>query len=263
MRRYESTINRTKVMKVGAYKVIDMWLTKNPYSRPGKKLKSKKAIVIHWVANPNTSAKANRDFFESRKGGTKSYGSAHEIIDLDGDVIRCIPEDEMAYHVGSNTYTKEALTRLSSYPNDCTYGIECTHVDWEGRMTTETYETLIQRCADLCKAWGLNPMKDLWLHKEVVGWKDCHRWFVNNPDEWVKFKQLVASRMIGKKEAEEMIEMALAQWQKEMGEKAVDELASKGLVSNPKDWKAKLAEPTPNWLLFEMLRRLNDRIERM
>jgi uncharacterized protein YeaO (DUF488 family) len=62
-------------------------------------------------------------------------------------------------------------------------------------MTSNTYNSLVQRCADLCKKWNLNPLIDIWTHQEIVGWKDCHRWFVNNPNEWTKFKQKVKDNL--------------------------------------------------------------------
>ncbi|WP_165861153.1 N-acetylmuramoyl-L-alanine amidase family protein [Paenibacillus paeoniae] len=190
------------------YQIVERLLTPNKFSRPKLPIRTMKGIVIHWVANPMTSAKNNRDFFESRKGGLKSYGSAHEIIDLDGSVYVCIPKNEIAYHVGSNLpyttgvtqiYTSLTWDKLNTnssrhtkpYPNNCTYGIETTHLDRDGRMTDATYDTLVERCADLCKEFKLNPMTDIYLHQEVVGWKDCHRWFVNHPLEWIKFKQKV------------------------------------------------------------------------
>ena len=77
-------------------------LTINDYSRPGRKLKSVLGVVLHWTANPGVSAESNRDFFESRKEGNLGAGSAHYVIGLFGEVIRCIPEDEMAYHCGSS-----------------------------------------------------------------------------------------------------------------------------------------------------------------
>ncbi|AYK07637.1 N-acetylmuramoyl-L-alanine amidase [Brevibacillus laterosporus] len=70
----------------------------------------------------------------------------------------------------------------STYPNNCTIGIECNHIDMSGKMTFETYQSLLEFCVPLLKRYNLTE-NDLRLHKEVVGWKDCHRWFVNNPDE--------------------------------------------------------------------------------
>lgn len=178
------------------YKIIQALLTPNKFSRPQKPLSQIKAIVVHWVANPNSTAMNNRDYFESKKNlpsTSEEYGSAHEIIDLNGDVVICLPSNELAYHVGSATYTQEAIKKFGTAPNYCTYGIECTHVDWNGVMTNETYNTLVERCVDLCKKFNLNPLTDIWLHKEVVGWKDCHRFFVNNPDKWTAFKNKVKS----------------------------------------------------------------------
>jgi len=109
-------------------------LSPNEYSRPQRPLEEVKAIVLHWVANPGTSAQANRDFFELRKDGNHGYGSAHYIVD-DHEIVEAIPIGEMAYHVGAHSYTEFARTCLSTYPNDCTIGIELCHPDNTGKFT--------------------------------------------------------------------------------------------------------------------------------
>ena len=43
------------------------FLTVNPYSRPGTKREHVRDIVIHYVANPGTSAIQNRNYFEGLK----------------------------------------------------------------------------------------------------------------------------------------------------------------------------------------------------
>lgn len=180
-----------------AYKITQDLLTPNPYSRPMDKLKSVRAVVLHWTANPMSSAKGNRNFFENRKSGKSGYGSAHYIVDLDGLVIQCLPDNEVGYHVGSHVYTAHALNRLSSYPNNCTIGIEMTHKDWEGRFTADTYNSTLELAVRLLKKYGLDE-NDLWLHHTVVGWKDCARWFVNNNSEWIKFKTKAGEMLRGK-----------------------------------------------------------------
>lgn len=180
------------------YKIIKKLITPNKYSRPQRRLASVKGIVIHWVANPNSSAMGNRNYFDSRKNGSKGYGSAHYIVGLNEtqNIVQAIPESEMAYHVGSRTYTTRALERLGSYPNNSTIGIEATHIDWSGNMTDYTYNALLELSVDLLKKYGLDE-NDLWLHKTVVGWKDCHRFFVRNNDEWIKFKRLAGEMLRG------------------------------------------------------------------
>lgn len=179
-----------------SYKIIDKWVTPNPYSRPKTKMSKVKGIVVHWVAVPYGSASGVFNFFEGRKNGKNNYGSAHETIDLDGSIWRMIPENEIAYHVGAVKYKERALKELSTYPNNCTYGIECTHIDAKGKMSDTVYNTLVERVADLCKRWSLDPLKNLYLHYDITG-KDCHKWFVDNPKEWELFKNKVKIRMNG------------------------------------------------------------------
>lgn len=177
-------------------KITKDYISPNNYSRPQDKIKKIKGIVIHWVANPNTSARANRNFFESRKSGKKGYGSAHFIVGQEGEIIQAIPLTEIAYHVGSKTYTAEAKRRLGSYPNEYTIGIECCHVDWEGHMKDATYNSVVDLTAYLLKEYGLST-SDIWTHQETVGWKDCHRLFYKNPSLYQKFKDDVARAMFG------------------------------------------------------------------
>ena len=169
------------------------YITSNKYSRPGIRLKKIKGIVIHWTANPNTSAKANRDFFETRKLGKKGYGSAQYIIGLDGEIIHCIPDDEMAYHVGAKKYKTKAKLELSTYPNNCTLGIECTIINKNGLMTTKTYNTLIELVCYLLIDLHLNE-DNLYLHYDITG-KKCHKWFVDKPEQWQKFKSQIKEKL--------------------------------------------------------------------
>lgn len=185
--------------------VIEAYLTPNDFSRTQRKLACVKGIVCHWVANPMSSAMGNRKFFEDRKLGQTGYGAAHDIIDLNGDLVKCLPYDEEAYQVGSSqpykagtgqVYTPRAWDKLNTnsdrsimpYPNNCTIGVECTHLDWNGLMTPETYETLMFWCADRLMEHNLT-IDDLYLHQEIVGWKNCHKWFLDNPNEWIIFKE--------------------------------------------------------------------------
>lgn len=171
-------------------------LTPNKYSRPQTALKGVKAVVIHWVANPGSSAEGNRNFFNNRKSGTSGFGSAHYIVE-GTKVIQCLPNSELAYHVGSNVYTASALRNLSSYPNNCTIGIEMTHPDWTGKPDATTYKTTVELAASLLKTYGLKS-ENLWTHHQVVGWKDCHRYYTNNPSAWVQFVSDVNKALTGK-----------------------------------------------------------------
>lgn len=180
------------------------YLTINKYSRPNRPLKEVKAIVIHWVENPNISAEGVRHFFENRKKGNSGYGSAHFIIDPK-EIIQCMDDTEVAYHCGTSkpissesnqVYTDFARKKFGEYctnyksnsPNNVTIGIELCHYDWEGRFDPKTIKQAIKLITSLCIDFGLNPLEDIVTHNQIVGWKDCPRWFTNNPESFEKFK---------------------------------------------------------------------------
>jgi N-acetylmuramoyl-L-alanine amidase len=169
--------------------IEQQFLTKNKYSRPCTLLKSVKGIVIHWIGNPGTSAQANRNYFESLKEQMPPkdarFASAHYIIGLHGEVIQCVPDKEVCYHVGAERYTNEALRRLSSYPNNCTIGIELCHPDASGRFTEETLRSCSELVFSLLFAYSLTKA-DVWRHYDITE-KLCPKYFVENKDKWESF----------------------------------------------------------------------------
>ena len=184
--------------------IIDRLLTVNPYSRPGKGLALTLGVVIHWTAAPRQSAEMVREFFESRKDGKQGYGSAHYIIGQTGDVLRCIPENEVAYHCGSSQadpasgkiYTAAARAVFGKYasnpvalsPNMVTIGIELCPTDSAGNFSSATLHEAVELCKAICHRYGLKK-EQLLTHNGVVGWKDCPRLWVNRPILFEDFKR--------------------------------------------------------------------------
>lgn len=160
--------------------ITEMFLTVNEYSRPGKKLRKVKGIVVHYVANPNTTAENNRNYFENLKDTHERSASSHYIVGLEGEIIQCIPLDEIAY--------------ASNSRNNDTIAIECCHPDATGKFNSATYEALVNLTAALCNTYNLNPTTDVIRHYDVTG-KLCPLYFVENEDEWQYFLMQVNSKM--------------------------------------------------------------------
>lgn len=156
-------------------------LTINEYSRSGEKQNKIEKIVVHWVGNANSTAIANRNYFENLKDTHKTYASSHYVIGLDGEIIKCIPEDEVAFHSGSYSMNRKSI------------GIETCHPDWEGRFNKSTYNSLVQLCADICRRYNLG-IEAIIRHYDVTG-KECPRYYVRNEQEWIKFKNDVANKL--------------------------------------------------------------------
>lgn len=158
-------------------------LTINPYSRSGEKQKSIQYIVIHWVGNANTSAIANRNYFNNLAKTHSTSASSHYIIGLNGEIIRCIPDDEVAFHSGSYSMNRKSI------------GIEDCHPDWNGKFTDDTYNALVELCADLCKKYEIS-INNVIRHYDVTG-KSCPKYYVEHQDEWSKLKQDIYNKING------------------------------------------------------------------
>jgi N-acetylmuramoyl-L-alanine amidase len=246
------------------YEITEKLLDKNIYSRPGSKMKGKRGVCIHWVANPLSTATGNRNYFNNLKNQgpevhKKRYASSHEIIGLDGEVVVCVPKDEVAFHAGAKSYRAKVHELLSGSPNRYLYGIEVCHPDWYGKFSPVTYKTVIQRVAHLLIEFGLAPSKDtLWRHYDVTG-KDCPRYYVKNPKAWDQLINDITYEYNQKMEVEQVSE--LIDWQKEMGEKSIEYLEKEGLLNNPEKWSQTLGENVPQWLFWSLLERMDRRLK--
>ncbi len=151
-----------KVIEEAPDFTVDL-LTPNQYSRPQMALKEVKGIVVHYTANPGTTAEQNRSYFESLKETQKTKASSHFVVGIDGKIIQCIPSSEICY--------------ASNERNEDTLAIECCHQDETGQFTQETYDSLVELTAWLCGKFNL-PVESVIRHYDVTG-----------KDAWVKFKE--------------------------------------------------------------------------
>ena len=162
----------------------------NENSRPGTPLEGVNNIVIHYVANPGSSAMANRNYFNSladpAANPTGLGASAHFIVGLKGEVIQCIPVNEVAY---------------ANYPrNFDTVSIEVCHPDESGQFSEVTYESLVRLTADLLEYFEMDE-KAVIRHFDVSG-KACPKYYVEHEEAWEEFLEAVglALREKGAKE---------------------------------------------------------------
>jgi len=162
--------------------VSQMFLTPNEYSRPQKPLEKVNGIVVHYVANPCSTARENRNYFEKLKdqtGDDTTSVSSHFVIGLEGEVVQCIPLTEVAY--------------ASNHRNSDTISIECCHPDETGKFYQSTYDSLVDLCAYLSKELKLKP-EDVIRHYDVTG-KICPKYFVDHEDAWETFHKDVEVAM--------------------------------------------------------------------
>lgn len=145
----------------------------NEYSRPGTALPQVNGIVVHYTANPGTTAEQNRSYFQNLKDTGETYASSHFVIGLDGEIVQCIPCNEIAY--------------ASNERNEDTIAIECCIPDETGKFNDATYQSLVELVTWLMGRYDLTT-EDVIRHYDVTG-KACPKYYVENEDAWLQFKE--------------------------------------------------------------------------
>lgn len=173
IKKDQVVINRKKIDLVEEPEITEKFLTPNKYSRPQLELGKIKGIVVHYTANPGSTAEGNRNYFESLKDKKATYASSHFVIGLDGEIIQCVPLTEIAY--------------CSNHRNEDTISIECCHPDKSGKFEDATYESLVELVAWLCGEYNLDKNRII-RHYDVTG-KICPKYFVDHEDKWEEFKK--------------------------------------------------------------------------
>ena len=171
-----ATVDETKRVTQQPDFMVEL-LTPNEYSRPQIALEQVNGIVIHYTANPGTTAQQNRNYFESLAETEETYASSHFVIGIEGEIIQCIPCNEIAY--------------ASNERNGDTIAIECCIPDDTGKFTDATYASLTALVAWLMGRYDLTT-DDVIRHYDVTG-KDCPKYFVENSGAWDTFKEDLAA----------------------------------------------------------------------
>lgn len=147
-------------------------LTINEYSRPAMALEQVNGIVIHYTANPGTTAIQNRSYFENLAETHETKASSHFVIGLEGEIVQCIPCNEISY--------------ASNDRNFDTISIECCIEDETGKFNGNTYNSLIKLTTWLMGRYDLSS-EDVIRHYDVTG-KNCPKYYVEHEEAWDTFK---------------------------------------------------------------------------
>lgn len=164
-----------------------------PYLRNAQEyaIRQLRGIVVHGtdqIRLAEGSAQAVRQYFNS----SAMFVSAHYVADAQ-QIIQCIPDNEVAYHVGANQYRPDGeRVRGSSTlsPNYFLIGIEmCTQdaADWD-----KIYQNTVDLAARLLRKYRFT-ITDLYRHYDITG-KGCPQALLPASD-WTKFRTDVVKAM--------------------------------------------------------------------
>lgn len=154
--------------------IAEKYIEKSDYTRSGDTLKKVEGVVIHYVGVSEQTAAQRHTYYNTMKDNEeKQIGSTHYIVGFGGEIIQCIPLDEIAY--------------ASKHRNVDTIAIEYVHNDFDGEPEEDTYDAMVKLTAFLVEQYNLK-MENVMLHYEATTYP-CPPYYVDNPSKWDQFKK--------------------------------------------------------------------------
>ncbi len=160
--------------------ITERFLTVSEYSRPGAKLEKVNGIIVHAAPDTASTASDNWTYYEGLQSkAAESMGtdlvtavpvkeSVHFIIDLSGEIIQCIPLEEISLSAKERNYD--------------TISIEYCYKEADGKLSDETSESLIGLLSWLCDEYKLDRSQVL-RHSDVTN-KACPEFYTTEGAEW-------------------------------------------------------------------------------
>ena len=152
-------------------------------------------IVMHYTANNGDTAKNNCDYYR-RAGGLQA--SAHYFVDEHG-VMQSVRECDTAWHCGARAYWHPECRNANSI------GIEmCSRKRADGSyyIKPETVANAAALAKDIMQRYGIDTGHVL-RHYDVTG-KRCPMPWVDDPAQWVAFKDMLTLERTNEEEEEDM-----------------------------------------------------------
>lgn len=176
--------------------IDDRLIQVDPHTRPGQMLPIVGGVVVHYTQWPGATADRIRDYFDALPATEPGrYASAHYAVGLEGEIVRMIPEDEVAWHAGPSDQTKQWVhAKLGGKPNWRTIGIEMCHPDDTGAFLRATWRSAVMLTADILIRHGIPRSDRILRHHDCTG-KHCPAWMVDHPADWAEFVQDVRARL--------------------------------------------------------------------
>ena len=118
----------------------------------------------------------NRSYFENLGITGETSASAHFIIGYEGEIVQCLPLEEIGYAVKGRNYDSVS--------------IECCYLEEDGKFTDATYQSLLQLVSWLMGKYDLS-IDDVLRHYDEGG-KNCPKYYVEHEEAWTQLKQDIA-----------------------------------------------------------------------
>ena len=160
--------------------ITDSLIPKNKYNRPGTK-STPKRICVHYTGDCGATAAQLSKYWQNVAAGvfrdkSWSWTSAQYIVGLDGEVVRCIPDNEIAYAAANQ--------------NADTIHIEVCYKRQSGEFEEKSIVALGELVRSLMKKYAI-PAGKVVRHYDLTG-KLCPAYYVDEA-HWAALHERITS----------------------------------------------------------------------
>lgn len=178
-------------------------------NNPKTPLVSMDGFILHYVANPKSTALQNANYFAN----VNEKISVQYIVD-DIVAVEIIPPNCKAYGTSKGEYNARYIQ------------IEMCHPDTTGKISAKTLDNVVWLCQTLIKKYNMKNPKII-RHYDVTG-KKCPLWYVNNPKEWEALVKRITAKGDGV--------MSATASEITTVEQALNRLMEKKIINSPDYW---------------------------
>jgi N-acetylmuramoyl-L-alanine amidase CwlA len=148
--------------------ITDKLIKVNEYNRPGTAQTPAK-ICVHYTGDPGATAAQLAAFYGNVAAGVfkdkpNSWTSAQYVIGMQGEILRIIPDDEIAY--------------AASGKNNGVIHIEVCHADSTGNFSEESIVALEELVRSLMSKYNIST-ENVVRHYDLTG-KRCPAYYVDS-----------------------------------------------------------------------------------
>lgn len=160
--------------------ITDSLIPKNKYNRPGTK-STPKRICVHYTGDCGATAAQLAKYWQNVAAGVFkdkpwSWTSAQYIVGLNGEVVRCIPDNEIAYAAANQ--------------NADTIHIEVCYKQKSGAFEEKSIVALGELVRSLMKKYAITAGKVV-RHYDLTG-KLCPAYYVDEA-RWAALHERITS----------------------------------------------------------------------
>ncbi|MDD3303793.1 MAG: peptidoglycan recognition family protein [Clostridia bacterium] len=153
------------------------YISKSEMTRKGEEIVSHDFIILHEIGNEYSTLAICKKEIEKLSEQDNIYYSLHYIIDKYGNILQCIPENEISLSCRDIAINYHAIS------------IGCIPCDEKGSFSKAEITSLQALLCDLSNQYNIRQ-ENLLRHYDVVG-KRCPHYYVEHPLKFWEIKKMM------------------------------------------------------------------------